>query len=202
MELWKPVIDVDPEGSPLFPAAAWDQMDFIRLRPVLARINEYYEGLSKSRANDALTASDRRLLLFAVRLTDILSLRFPDLFPTRSVKRSYLSMLALTRTANEGHALLTQVLLRFLKRGWLSDAAPLANDATAAYLRGTPPDRVSGNPEHAETGCHIESINVLALYHYLTGRVEIAESMIVSGLDCVCDTAAPDLSDEGTGLTF
>jgi hypothetical protein len=120
VESWKPVIDIDPEGSPLFPAAAWDQMDLARLRPALGRVSQYYEELSRSRANGAPTDSDRQVLLFAARLTDILSLRFPDLFPTWSAKRGYLAMLALARVVNDDDPLLTQVLLRFLKRGWLS----------------------------------------------------------------------------------
>jgi hypothetical protein len=198
----KPVIDIDPEGSPLFPTGAWEQMDRTRVRLVLDRIGEYYEGLLKPGPNHTPDSSERELLLFAARLTDVLSLRFPDLFSSRSAKNSYLSLLALTGPPNDDHILLNQVLLRFLKRGWLSDAATLAHAATAAYMTGTPPDRFSGSLGRSETECRIESLNVLSLYHYLSGEPEVAESMIVSGLDCICNNPVPDLSDTNIGLTF
>lgn len=199
---WKPLVDIDSEASPVFPAAAWGRLDLSRLRPALRRIREYYEELSQRRDNDVLTEADRQVLLFAARLTDVLSLRFPDLFSPRSVKHAYLSLLTLTATAIDYPSLVAQVLLRFLKRGWISDAAALAKDATAASRRGAPQDGAPGGPDDSKSGCGVESTNVLSLYHYLAGEAEIAESMVLSALDCACETSAPDLSDEGIGLTL
>lgn len=197
----KPLLDIDSEASPLFPAAAWERLDLTRLRPVLARIHEYYEELPRRRINVALTDADRQVLLLAARLTDVLSLRFPGLFPARSAKHGYLLLLTLTKAATDDPSLLTQVLLRFLKRGWMSGAAALAKDA-AAYGRSTPPDATPRGPGRGTAECRVESINVLSLYHYLSGEAGIAESMVVSALDCVCNASAPDLSDDGIGLTF